>query len=138
MVDARPGYAPATAIRMGHRMRTGTRLMMWMLLVACLGGCGPAAQPESQMDQAAAAAPASAPSTAPSAADAGLAIAVARETADRAVREQTLHVQKQLREQQRQLRQAREAVERGDGGERCLAGQKMRRVANGWVQAGPC
>jgi hypothetical protein len=122
--------------------RAAGRITALVLLMACLGACGQTAPQDAAIVEPATAVPASvtspASASATSAADAGLAIAVARETADRAVREQTLHVQKQLREQQRQLRQAREAVERGDGGERCLAGQKMRRVANGWVQAGPC
>jgi hypothetical protein len=113
---------------------------VFLLLIACLGACNEAAQPGTSIAPPATAAPVTPPPSAPatSAADAGLAIAVARETADRAVREQTLHVQKQLREQQRQLQQAREAIERGDGNERCLSGQKMRRVENGWVQAGTC
>ena len=90
------------------------------------------------MAQAAAATPVTAPAPETSAADSGLAIAIAREEVDRAVREQTLRVQKQLREQEREQKQIREAAERGDGSERCLSGQKMRRVANGWVQAGTC
>ena len=120
--------------------RAALRITSTLLLIACLGACNEAAQPGASIAPPAAAAPVTPPPSAPatSAADAGLAIAVARETADRAVREQTLHVQKQLREQQRQLQQAREAVERGDGNERCLSGQKMRRVENGWVQAGTC
>jgi hypothetical protein len=115
---------------------------VFLLLIACLGACNEAAQPGTSIAPPATAPPALVPpppsASATSPADAGLAIAVARETADRAVREQTLHVQKQLREQQRQLQQAREAIERGDGNERCLSGQKMRRVENGWVQAGTC
>jgi methionine aminopeptidase len=69
-------------------------------------------------------------------ADDGLAIAVARETVDRAAREQTLRVQQQLRDQER----LREAAVRAlnSGNERCIAGQKVRRVGNGWVQAGTC
>jgi hypothetical protein len=71
-----------------------------------------------------------------SAAEAGLAIAIARERVDRAAREQTLRVQQQLRDQER----VREAAVRAaaTGNERCIAGQKVRRVANGWVQAGVC
>ena len=121
-------------------MRTGGQLTTMLLLMVCLGACGRAAQPDAPMAQAAAATPVTAPTPEPetSAADAGLAIAIAREQVDRAVREQTLRVQKQLREQERVQRQIREAAERGDGSERCLSGQRMRRVANGWVQAGTC
>jgi hypothetical protein len=117
-------------------MRTGPHVTLLGLLVAYLAACGQAAVPETPIAQAAAAtpAPASAPTT--SAADAGLAIAVARETADRAVREQTLHVQQQLREQERVREAAVRALNTGDV--RCIAGQKMRRVGNGWVQAGTC
>jgi hypothetical protein len=109
--------------------------------MACLAGCDPAAPPDSAIAQAAMVAPATTtpptfePTT--SAADAGLAIAVARETVDRAAREQTLRVLKQLREQQREQQQAREAAQRNRN-ERCITGQKMRRVENGWVQAGTC
>lgn len=119
-------------------MRTGKRITLLLLLTTWLGACGQTAQPGAPMVQAAAAAavtPTPAPST--STADPGLAVDVARETVDRAAREQTLRVQKQLREQQREQQQAREAVQRNSN-ERCLAGQKMRRVANGWVQAGLC
>ena len=121
-------------------MRTGTRLATLVLLMPCLGACDRAAQPGTPMAHAAAATPVTSPTPAPetSAADAGLAIAIAREEVDRAVREQTLRVQKQLREQERVQKQIRDAAERGDGSERCLSGQKMRRVANGWVQAGTC
>ncbi len=69
-----------------------------------------------------------------SAAHAALEVAIARESTARAAREQTLRVQRHLREQQR----ARAAAPPDHGNERCLAGQRMRRVANGWVQAGPC
>jgi len=123
-------------------MRPGLRPAMVLWLLASLSACGPGAQAPSPLAQADAAVP---PSTPPppsvpttSAADAGLAIAIAREDADRAVREQTLRVQKRLREQEHEWAKAREAAERGDGSERCIAGQKMRRVANGWVQAGKC
>jgi hypothetical protein len=70
-------------------------------------------------------------------ADAELAVAIARDAAARAAREQTLRVQQQLREQQReQQQQMRDAASHGN--ERCVAGQRMRRVANGWVEAGAC
>lgn len=121
-------------------MRQGMRPAMVMWLLASLCACGPGARSPSPVAQAGAAVPppASTPAPPTSAADAGLAIAIARETTDRAVREQTLRVQKRLREQEHEWAKAREAAERGDGSERCIAGQKMRRVANGWVQAGRC
>jgi len=122
-------------------MRPGMRPAMVLGLLASLCACGPGTQAPTPVAQASAAArppvpPAPAPTT--SAADAGLAIAIAREDAARAVREQTLRVQKRLRDQEHEWAKAREAAERGDGSERCIAGQKMRRVANGWVQAGRC
>jgi hypothetical protein len=106
-----------------------------MLLVASLGACDRAAPQGPSIARAATTAPASAPDAAPSAAADELAVAVAREQASRADREQTLHVQRLLVEQRRA---DRDAAQRGNGNERCLAGQKMRRVANGWVQAGTC
>lgn len=116
--------------------------MMGVLLLAGLAACDRGARTDAPVPEAAAAvvAPvAPAPTTpATSAADAGLAIAVAREAADRAVREQTLRVQKRLRDQEREWAKARAAAQHGDGSERCLSGQKMRRVTNGWVQAGTC
>jgi hypothetical protein len=119
-------------------MRTGMQLMPLLLLAVCLGACDEAAPPELAVAQADAPVNATArtPPADTSAADAGLAIAVARETADRAVREQTLRVQQQLRDQER----VREAAVRAlnSGNERCIAGQKVRRVGNGWVQAGTC
>lgn len=119
-------------------MRNGGGLTTVVLLLACLGGCGHAAQPLPPITTATAAPVTPSPEPATSAADEGLAIAVAREEVDRAAREQTLRVQKQLREQERIQKQVRDAAERGDGSERCLSGQKMRRVDNGWVQAGTC
>ena len=53
----------------------------------------------------------------------------------REAREHTLEVQKRLREEEA----ARRAhIERPKEGERCIDGQKMKRVDNGWVQAGDC
>src|SRR6476659_3089043 len=129
-----PAYAPVTATGRGYRMRHAERLTAVVLLMACLGGCGHAAQPLPPITTATAPmAPPPEPPT--SVADEGLAIAVAREEVDRSAREQTLRVQKQLREQERVQKQLREAAERGDGSERCISGQKMRSVDNGWVQA---
>jgi hypothetical protein len=126
-----------------YRMRTGSRVATWIALMASLAACNPAAQPGSSIAQAAAAIPPGVntpprpPATSTSVPDAGPAIAIAREAAERAAREQTLRVQKQLRGQQRKQQQAREAA-RNNRNERCIAGQKMRRVANGWAQAGVC
>ena len=112
-----------------------------LLLMLSAGACDQAAQPDASMVQAAAApvtpTPAPATATTTATADAALAVAVARDDAVRAAREQTLRVQQQLREQQRQQQQqARDAASQGN--ERCVAGQRMRRVANGWVEAGAC
>lgn len=119
-----------------HGVRRATVLL---LLVACLGGCDPAARQDVPIAVAATAAPAALtpPAASPSTfeADDALAIAVAHDQAARAAREQTLRVQRQLVEQRRANR---DAAQHGNGNERCLAGQKMRRVANGWVQAGAC
>ncbi|HZV24089.1 MAG TPA: hypothetical protein VFF93_10010 [Luteimonas sp.] len=121
-------------------MRTGMQLMALLLPMACLGACDEAARPDlavAQADAPVAATAMQAPAdTRTSVADDGLAIAVARETVDRAAREQTLRVQQQLRDQER----LREAAVRAlnSGNERCIAGQKVRRVGNGWVQAGTC
>ena len=121
------------------------RLAPLLLLLLSAGACDQAAQPDASMVQAAAApvtptpapAPATATATTTTTADADLAVAVARDDAARAAREQTLRVQRQLREQQReQQQQARDAASQGN--ERCVAGQRMRRVANGWVEAGAC
>ena len=115
------------------------RLAPLLLLLLSTAACDQAAQPDASMVQAAAApvTPTPAPATATTTADADLAVAVARDDAARAAREQTLRVQRQLREQQReQQQQARDAASQGN--ERCVAGQRMRRVTNGWVEAGAC
>jgi hypothetical protein len=124
-------------------MRTGTQLAALLLLIACLTACGHAAQPEASIAPPAAALPASVapptPTHYPSVADSELAIArAAADRADRADREQTLRVQKLLRDQARQHKLTSDAVQRGDGSERCMDGQKLRHVANGWEQAGAC
>jgi hypothetical protein len=109
-----------------------------VLLLASLGACGHAAQPDASTEAAATVAiatPSPAPDAAASVAADALAVATASEQASRAAREQTLRVQRQLVERQRALR---DAAAQGNGNERCLSGQKMRRVANGWVQAGGC
>jgi hypothetical protein len=119
-------------------MRMKTRLTPLLLLMLGVGACDQASPPGASMVPPAAAAPvAPTPAPAPAAADAMLAAAIAKDAAARAAREQTLRVQQQLREQQRdQQQQARDAASHGN--ERCIAGQRMRRVANGWVDAGAC
>ena len=119
------------------RRRRHLMLLLVLALTTCLGACAQTA-PAVPVAEAAAAPLASTPAPLTAAGDAGLAIAVARDAATRAAREQTLHVQKLLHRQQREQQQAREAIQRGDGNARCLAGQKMRRVTHGWVQAGTC
>ena len=105
-----------------------------LCILAGLGACDRTPPPAASIAAAAPAATRPAAVPAPSAAMATLQVAVAREAASRAAREQTLRVQRHLVEQER----IRQAAQQGDGNERCLAGQKMRRVANGWVQAGEC
>lgn len=119
-------------------MRTNTRLMPWPLLALCLGGCTQYEPPAALVAQAVAAPTTPPPASTTPAADTELAVALARDAATRAAREQTLHVQAQLRARAQEDQQAQQAAQRGDGNERCIAGQKMRRVANGWVQAGTC
>jgi hypothetical protein len=119
-------------------MRTNMRPMLWPLLALCLGGCTQPQPPAALVAQALAAPATSPPAPTTPAADTEIVIALARHAASRAAREQTLHVQAQLRARAREDRQAQQAAQRGDGNERCIAGQKMRRVANGWVQAGTC
>jgi hypothetical protein len=114
----------------------GMRLAPLLLLMLSAGACDQAAQPVASTVQAAAAQVTPAPAPATATADADLA-AAARDAAARAAREQTLRVQRGLREQQRQQQQqARDAAHHGN--DRCVAGQRMRRVANGWVEAGAC
>ena len=111
---------------------------MGSLLIAGLCACGPAA-PQATSIAAVTVNPASAKPAAPGPStfetDDALAIALARDQAARAAREQTLRVQRQLVEQRRA---SHDSAQRGTANERCIAGQKMRRVANGWVQAGGC
>ena len=119
-------------------MRTEKRLTPLLLLLLGVGACDQTAPPDAPKLPVATAAPVTPtppPAPATITADAGLAVAGARDAAARAAREQTLRVQQQLREQQREQRM-REAA--SDGNERCVAGQRMRRVANGWVDAGTC
>ena len=120
------------------RTRALARAAVLSLLIAGLPACEPAA-PQAASIAAAAVAPAAAKPAAsgPSTFDTDdtLAIAVAHDESVRAAREQTLRVQRQLVEQRRANH---DSAQRGNANERCIAGQKMRRVANGWVQAGGC
>lgn len=128
-----------------HAART-LALPLAALLLATLPGCAPstpgaAAMPATTAASAtiapvAATATTSMPAATPgqAAVDADFAAATARDQRARADREQTLRVQQQLRAEQR----AREAAQRADADVRCLGGQRMRRVANGWVQDGSC
>jgi pyruvate/2-oxoglutarate dehydrogenase complex dihydrolipoamide acyltransferase (E2) component len=76
----------------------------------------------------------STPATAPTAA-AIAAEAQSREASWRESREAAIRVQQRLRAQQ----QARKsAQEEGAKNERCVDGLRMKRVENGWVQAGNC
>jgi hypothetical protein len=114
----------------------GTRAMaraaVSTLLIAGLCACQPTARPAS-----ATVASAHTTTSKPSAfvIDDPLAIATARDQAARADRAHTLLVQRRLVEQRRATRDAAKVV---NANERCIAGQKMRRVSNGWVQAGSC
>lgn len=59
----------------------------------------------------------------------------AEEASAREVRQAALKVQQRLRAEQR----ARERAQRDEAkNERCIGGQRMRRVANGWVGTGNC
>jgi len=124
-------------------MRTKGRLLL-PVLTLCLGACVQSPPPSAPVAEAVAAtasastAPSTTSPSTTSVADSGLAIALARDAANRAAREQTLRVQRQLREHANEQQELLRAARQGNGGERCIAGQKMRRVANGWVQAGTC
>ena len=61
--------------------------------------------------------------------------AEASDAAAREAREHTIEVQKRLRAEEA-ARRAR--IEAPKEGERCIDGQKMKRVQNGWVQDGDC
>ena len=115
--------------------RTGRVLLP--LLAACLAAC---VQPPPPTATAASTQPApiAQPPSPTAVADSGMAIALARDAAARAAREQTLRVQAQLRARENANRQVLRAMRDGSSDTRCMAGQKMRRVANGWVQDGLC
>jgi negative regulator of sigma E activity len=61
--------------------------------------------------------------------------AESRDVSLREARERTIHVQQRLRAEQ-QARKAAQQEQAKD--ERCIDGQRMKRVENGWVQAGRC
>ena len=140
-----PLYAPGGATTdKGQRVQTGrmfpvrpramARAALFALLIAGLSACEPTARPTSAV-VAAATARAPTPKASTFTIDDPLAIATARDEAARADRAHTLLVQRQLVEQRRATRDAAKVV---NANERCIAGQKMRRVPNGWVQAGGC
>lgn len=62
--------------------------------------------------------------------------AEALDASARAMREDTIEVQKRLRAEEAARREQAEAPTKD--GARCINGQKMKRVQNGWVQAGQC
>lgn len=82
------------------------------------------------------AAPMSSAMPAPGPSDASIAAEEAsREASWREAREAAIRVQQRLRAEQ----QARKSAEREETkNERCVSGQRMKRVENGWVQAGNC
>ncbi|QNP41692.1 hypothetical protein [Lysobacter solisilvae (ex Woo and Kim 2020)] len=99
--------------QLGHSVRM-------VMIAACMAGigCAHAASPP-----APAKAPAAAPRSEPT------------EAAQREMRQAALKVQQRLRAEQRAREEAQRA---GTKNERCIGGQRMRRVANGWVDAGAC
>ena len=78
-----------------------------------------------------------APAATPTATATFMSEAEARDAAARDAREQTLKVQKGLRDAQQARKDEVEAA-KSDKATRCIGGQKMKRVDNGWVQAGTC
>lgn len=91
-----------------------------------------AATPE--VDAPAAAAP-SVPAVTSSADSSDDAAEAAREASWRESREATIRMQQRLRAEQ----QARKSAEQvGTRNERCVDGQRLKRVENGWVQSGNC
>lgn len=60
-----------------------------------------------------------------------------REASWREAREATIRVQQRLRAEQ-QARKAAQQQQEAAKNERCVDGQRMKRVENGWVQAGNC
>ena len=134
-------------------MITQSRLAIpgWLVLVACVivlglvavfvnravtanqGEMAPAA-PEATPKVAEPAMTSSPTAAAPSAASI-TAEAAAREASWREAREAAIRVQERLRAEQ----QARKSAQEEEvNNERCVGGQRMRRVENGWVEAGNC
>lgn len=92
------------------------------------------AMPKHDAPAATTATPAAAPAAASITAEAE-AEAEAREASWREAREASIRVQQRLRAEQ----QARKAAQQEEAkNERCVDGQRMKRVENGWVQAGNC
>ena len=90
----------------------------------------PAVPSAPRAEASAAAISVAAPSAASTAAE-----EAAREASWREAREATIRMQERLRAEQR----ARTAVQLQEAkNERCVDGQRMKRVENGWVQAGAC
>jgi hypothetical protein len=100
--------------RLGHNLRV-------LMLAAGIAGGG--SVDAAQSSPAPVAPPAATPRIEPS------------EAAQREMRQAALKVQKRLRAEQRARSEAQRA---GEKNERCIGGQRMRRVANGWVDAGSC
>lgn len=139
-------------MRRRRRKNSGLRWVFALVVVAALGYAGmlywkgglpfqQAAQ-EARVAQAAPPLPASVVAPAPVATapqptqtNTFMAEAEARDAAARAAKEQTLKVQQGLRAQERERKQDAKAP---TPNERCIDGQKMKRVENGWVQAGTC
>ena len=127
-------------------MRTVAQLTALLLLMACLAACQRTVPPSTSLAKPPAALPASvtppAPKPSMAVVNPGLVVAVAQDANDPATdhaadREQTLRVLKRLRDQAREHQRVLDAVQSASN-ERCLHGQKMRHVANGWEQAGTC
>ena len=123
-------------------MRIRAQLTALPLLMAALTGCHQTVPPSTSLAQPAAGLPAvvmpSTPKPSTAVVGPGPMVVVAQDAADHAAdRERTLRVLKRLRDQAREHQRVLDAVQRA-GNERCLHGQKMRHVANGWEQAGTC
>jgi len=139
-------------MRRRRRKNSGLRWVFALVVVAALGYAGmlywkgglPMQRAAEEAKVAHAAAPVAAPVVAPAPVAAAprptqtntfMAEAEARDAAARAAKEQTLKVQQGLRAQERERKEEAKAP---TPNERCIDGQKMKRVDNGWVQAGTC
>ena len=139
-------------MRRRRRKNSGLRWVFALVVVAALGYAGmlywkgglPMQRAAEEAKVAHAAATVAAPVVAPAPVAAAprptqtntfMAEAEARDAAARAAKEQTLKVQQGLRAQERERK---EEAKTPTPNERCIDGQKMKRVDNGWVQAGTC